>query len=45
MNTNELIENLRHQMQELEDVKAQITEAQEELRQTIAALQMGGAEE
>lgn len=41
VNISELIENLKAQLQELEDAKQQITEAQEDLRETIAELQMG----
>ena len=42
MNKKELIEDLRAQLQAMEDVKTQIMEAQEDLRQTITLLQMGG---
>lgn len=42
MNKKELIEDLRAQLQDMEDVKTQIMEAQEDLRQTITLLQMGG---
>ena len=41
MNISDLIENLKAQLQELEDAKQQITEAQEDLRATIAEIQMG----
>lgn len=37
---NEAIETLRAQMQELEDMKTQLTEAQENLREAICALEM-----
>lgn len=40
VNISELIENLKAQLQELEDAKQQIAEAQEDLRETIAELQM-----
>jgi len=37
---NEAIETLRAQMQELEDMKTQLAEAQENLREAICALEM-----
>jgi hypothetical protein len=40
VNMNEAIETLRAQMQELEDMKTQLTEAQENLREAICALEM-----
>ena len=45
MNISELIETLKAQLQELEDAKTQITEAQEDLRETIARIQMAEVEE
>lgn len=42
MNISALIEDLKAQLQELEDAKTQITEAQEDLRETIAQLQLSG---
>ena len=41
MNISELIENLKAQLQELEDAKQRIAEAQEDLRATISEIQMG----
>jgi ribosomal protein L9 len=40
VNISELIEDLKAQLQELEDAKVQISESQEHLRETIAELQM-----
>lgn len=40
MNTSDLISDLKSQLQTLEDAKTQITEAQEDIRQTIAELMM-----
>lgn len=45
MNIKDLIQSLKVQLQELEDVKAQIAEAQEDIRETIAELQMSEASE
>lgn len=44
MNTKELIEDLRNQMQAIEDAKTMLTESQEDIRATIAALQMSEVE-
>jgi hypothetical protein len=41
VNIQQIIEDLKNQLQQLEDAKAQITEAQEDIRATIAAIQMG----
>ena len=40
VNISELIEDLKSQLQELEDAKVQISESQEHLREAIAELQM-----
>jgi len=45
VNIKDLIQSLKVQLQELEDVKAQIAEAQEDIRETIAELQMSEASE
>ena len=45
MNIKDLIQSLKAQLQELEDVKAQIAEAQEDIRETIAELQMSEVSE
>lgn len=45
MNIKDLIQSLKAQLQELEDVKAQIAEAQEDIRETIAELQMSEVNE
>ena len=45
MNIKDLIQSLKAQLQELEDVKAQIAEAQEDTRETIAELQMSEVNE
>ena len=41
MNIDEIIDDLKNQIQQMEDAKTQITEAQEELREMIAQIQMG----
>ena len=40
MNIEEIIEDLRNQMQTLEDLKTQLSEAQENIRESISILQM-----
>lgn len=40
MNIEEIIEDLRNQMQTLEDLKTQLSEAQENIRENISMLQM-----
>lgn len=40
MNIEEIIEDLRNQMQTLEDLKTQLSEAQENIRESISMLQM-----
>jgi len=40
MNYDDIIRDLKNQLQQLEDAKMQITEAQEDIRATIAAIQM-----
>lgn len=40
MNIEEIIEDLRNQMQTLDDLKTQLSEAQENIRESISTLQM-----
>lgn len=40
MNIDEVILELKERIQEIEDAKTSLTESQEELRETIAALEM-----
>lgn len=40
MNIDEIIDDLRGQLQVLEDLKTQITESQENIRETICQCQM-----
>ena len=40
MNIEEIIEDLRNQMQTLEDLKTQLSETQENIRESISMLQM-----
>ncbi len=40
VNIEEIIEDLRNQMQTLEDLKTQMSEAQENIRESISTLQM-----
>ena len=40
MNIEEIIEDLKNQLQVLEDLKVQITESQENIRETICQCQM-----
>ena len=39
MNISEIIDDLKSEIQQMEDAKTQITEAQEDLRNTICILQ------
>lgn len=40
MNIDEIVDDLRGQLQALEDLKTHITESQEDIRETICRLQM-----
>ena len=40
MNVDEIIDDLKAQIQQLEDAKQQLTETQEDLRETICFLQL-----
>ena len=44
MTIPEIIEDLKNQIQAIEDAKQQLTESQEDIRATIAALQMSEVE-
>lgn len=40
MNIDEIIENLKHELQNMEDLKTQIAESQENIRQAICQCEM-----